>query len=625
MVDAAPAGLRPRGVLTAPRTDSRLPRPAEPGALARPAWFGGQARPLFGWWHVPQLRSATSARAVVVMAPALARERLSADYSWRLLAEAIAELGFAVLRFDFSSTGDSAGAASDHDLVGCWKRDIVTALDTARTATAGPVVLLGHRVGGTLAADAARAGNPIDALVLWDPVLRGKRYLRELRAQQLLAVPGAEMDPASCWADVPGEDLSTETAAGIATLNLLSGPAPDAWTAQTLVLARAGAGAENTFQPLLDRLPDATLISTDGQAELLNLDPIAAVPAYDAVGQIVGWLDSAFDDTTHPVEVSGPTATATLAVSAGGSSEAGPNRPVSSIVERAGYFCAGRIFGIVSEPASFEPGSPEPETVLLLSAGLEVHTGPGRLWVDLARGWAARGLRVVRCDFPGLGESAAAPGAAPRSVYEASAIDDVVALVRELDPEDPGSVVLLGMCSGAYNGLEAVARLKTRRLIALAFGWWLVPAEFRRDERTDPRRALYRSGLSALRLLVAGSAGRRFLQKHPERLWLVGSRARLASPLRPFRKVVDAGTDVTMVLGPSDLEHFTQQPGRLDRLLTRPGFALEFVPGLDHGLLSGDPRRRARQFLVDHLAGTAAASVPPPRPVASELSSLASR
>ena len=612
MVDAALTGLGsslPSGTSAAthpvrPRSGdpSAVPAPdSESGtALARPSWFGPAERPLFGWWHVPASRTA---RATVVMASATARERLAADYSWRLLASRLADAGFAVLRFDFSSTGDSAGTGEDPELLTAWKIDVAIALESARLASEAPLVLLGHRLGATIATAAAReAGIDLDAMILWDPVVRGKRYLRELQAQQMLAVPGGETDPTSGWADVPGDDLSSATAAAISRLDLLAGgPLP---TPRALVLARAG--AEAAALPLVDGVPGGMVEGVTQQAELLNLDPILAVHAYEAVDLAARWADEALGTPRHPVDApSVPATRLTVDRWASGGRPASDGQPDRhEIVERAGFLGNGRIFTIESEPAH----GPVGDTVLMLSAGVELHTGPARLWVDLARQWAAYGMRVVRCDMPGLGESPAESGSAPQSVYEAAAIDDVEALIRELDPADPGRVVLLGMCSGAYNGLEAGARIGTRRQIALAFGWWLVPAELRAGRPLDRRRKQYRSGLAGMRLLMAVAAGRRLFVDHPERLWLVGSASSVAAPMRPFRRAVAAGADITMVMGPSDVRHFAPQKRRLRRLCARPGFQLHSIDGLDHGLLSGAPRRVARRQIFDQLLPAAPVS-----------------
>ena len=45
--------------------------------------------------------------------------------------------------------------------------------------------------------------------------------------------------------------------------------------------------------------------------------------------------------------------------------------------------------------------------------------GPHRLYVPLARDWAARGHHVLRYDLGGIGDSAPPPGAADNIAYPA--------------------------------------------------------------------------------------------------------------------------------------------------------------------------------------------------------------
>jgi hypothetical protein len=110
---------------------------------------------------------------------------------------------------------------------------------------------------------------------------------------------------------------------------------------------------------------------------------------------------------------------------------------------------------------------------------------------------------------------------------------------------------------------------------------------------------MYRSGLARLRPMMAVETGRRMLVEHAERVWLVGTAARLTAPLRPFRRLAAAGTAIRLVMGPSDLRHFTPQPRQLRRLCSRPNVRLDDIAGLDHGLLAGDARRVARRVIFD--------------------------
>jgi alpha-beta hydrolase superfamily lysophospholipase len=539
----------------------------------RPTWFGRDGS-LFGWWHLP---ASGEARATIVMASSLARERLAADLSWRLLAATLAGAGFAVLRFDFTATGDSSGQGDSPGLVKQWHDDLLTAVAEARAASAAPVILLGHRVGATLAVRAVREGLSVDGMVLWDPVKTGKLYLRELSAQQTLAVTERErLTPFAShkWADIPGDNLTTETTADLSLLALRADqPIP---VEPLLILARPVASILKTFAD------QHAVRGTAGLEEMLNLNPMLAQTANEPIAETIEWLDANVANTAHPVE---PSDSPSTALQHGG----------HQLVEHARSF-AGGMFGIVTERADATANAaPQPETVLLLSASVEAHTGPARLWVELARDWASMGLRVVRCDLPGLGESLPSPGAKEQIVYAPTAIDDVDRLVRALNPQDPAAVTLVGMCSGGYNALEVATRLKSRKLILFAFGWWLVPAEFAEGRGPDPARKAFLSALCLLRPLLYTRIGRRMLVSHARGFWLTGSKLRLTAPLRPFLRMLNAGTEVTMLLGAADTAHFTKQPRSLARIRRRPGFRLETFEGLDHALLNSEPRRRAAE------------------------------
>jgi pimeloyl-ACP methyl ester carboxylesterase len=103
----------------------------------------------------------------------------------RQLAARLAKEGTAVLRFDYTGAGDSAGDNEAGD-VETWLGDVGAAVDEARRgAGVSRVTLLGLRFGATLAALAAAARDDVERLVLWEPVEQGASYLEAGRAEQL--------------------------------------------------------------------------------------------------------------------------------------------------------------------------------------------------------------------------------------------------------------------------------------------------------------------------------------------------------------------------------------------------------------------------------------------------------
>lgn len=110
-------------------------------------------------------------------------EASRAHRSYRVLATQLERAGYAVLRFDYSGTGDSLGD-SRAATVDAWVGDITAAAERLRTATgASRITLVGLRFGAALAAMASARGLRARHLLLWDPVVDGAAYLRELVAQ----------------------------------------------------------------------------------------------------------------------------------------------------------------------------------------------------------------------------------------------------------------------------------------------------------------------------------------------------------------------------------------------------------------------------------------------------------
>ncbi len=128
--------------------------------------------------HVQKLRPRSTA---VLLCNPFGEEAVRAHRIYRVLAMQLERAGYAALRFDYASTGDSLGPSEDAS-VERWLADIGAAADWLLQASgATRVVLVGLRLGGSLALLAAARGilRPRH-VVLWDPVVDGRAYLHEL-------------------------------------------------------------------------------------------------------------------------------------------------------------------------------------------------------------------------------------------------------------------------------------------------------------------------------------------------------------------------------------------------------------------------------------------------------------
>jgi pimeloyl-ACP methyl ester carboxylesterase len=144
----------------------------------KPFFFGSSRRPLFGLYQGAQ---GTPARDVgVLLCNPFGHEAVRAHRAYRQLAALLARSRFHVLRFDYFGTGDSAGR-EDEGRVAQWLEDVQAAADELRDMTGVErLACVGLRLGATLAALAARGRADVEHLVLWDPVVNGASYVREL-------------------------------------------------------------------------------------------------------------------------------------------------------------------------------------------------------------------------------------------------------------------------------------------------------------------------------------------------------------------------------------------------------------------------------------------------------------
>lgn len=156
--------------------------------------FGPPARRLFGIFHPPI--EDIAAKPGVVLCNAFGQEAIRAQRMMRVLGERLARNGHPVLRFDYFGTGDSLGDDIDGELDG-WALDVLEA-DRELRAASGTLqtTWIGMRLGGTIALRAA-AQSPVGLarLMLWDPVLDGRRYLEHLRQRHVATLEAAYSVP----------------------------------------------------------------------------------------------------------------------------------------------------------------------------------------------------------------------------------------------------------------------------------------------------------------------------------------------------------------------------------------------------------------------------------------------
>lgn len=137
------------------------------------------ARSLFAVYQPPP--GGLPPRAGVTLLYPVGDEYVRFHRAIRQLAIRLNRAGFGVLRVDYFGTGDSSGDLTDARMAD-WIADVRAAVAATRErAGTQDVIGFGLRLGASLLAlAAADASLALSGAVLWDPVVNGAAYLREL-------------------------------------------------------------------------------------------------------------------------------------------------------------------------------------------------------------------------------------------------------------------------------------------------------------------------------------------------------------------------------------------------------------------------------------------------------------
>jgi len=411
-----------------------------------PCYFGDPTLAQFGWFH----EAARPGRPAVVLCPPYGLETLSAHRALRELALRLASAGYPTLRFDYVSTGDSAGADMDDvDAVPVLCDSIHRAIDAARARFgASEVVVVGIRLSTLLAAAVAGSRDDVCGLVAIAPPPSGRAYIRESRMfgggtqrgdsgyTGLVMPEGFRISDASC-ASISALKWPTALPVGLRAGFVVDRDDIPAGTACAEALSQAGVACRYEVLP--------------GVPGMLATPYEAIVPAL-IIDAVLGWMNASFASAQPSARPAG--------ASSGAAPDAGiaatarlSGRADSTILERPlriGSHPA--ISGILSEPANPTAMGDRRQGLLVLD-----RVGTGRMWVHLARRRAERGDVVVRVNLAGTGDSELRPGRDDMHMYDeenASDVAKVVAWMRAHLAIERCAVV--GLCAGAYHALNAI-------------------------------------------------------------------------------------------------------------------------------------------------------------------------
>ena len=396
----------------------------------------------FGWFHA----AARPARGIgVVLCRPMGYEAICAYPTYTRLAEKLATSGFDVLRFDYHGTGDSAGSDTDPDRVSAWIDSTVAAThELQRLSGVARLALFGVRLGATLAVQAAARMGGVESLVMWAPCVTGRTFARELRAASASRARPDQKQGAAAGGDM--EALSyTYTAQTLHDLNHLDCQRLDFQPAtRVLIIDRDDMPVEGPLPALYSAMGMETSYRMLRGYAAMMAEPHQEVLQHNTLDQIVAWLSAAPQPQAALLDACADEVTGDV------------HSILPGVRETSVAFGPSKsLFGILTEPNEVSASDPRSATVILmLNTGCIYRIGPARLYVKMARSWAASGYRAFRFDLNGIGDSKPVTGLEGISIYARDSTPDVKAAIDYLVARGCCRVFVMGICSGSYVAFE---------------------------------------------------------------------------------------------------------------------------------------------------------------------------
>jgi len=602
-----------------------------PAARPKPVYLPGND-PSFGFFHA--VEEGSGRVTAVLMCPPFGWEDVCSYRSRRDWAVHLAEAGCPTLRMDLPGTGDSGGSPRDPDRLTAWTDATGVAAAWLRARTrCDRLAAIGISLGGLVICRAIASGAPIDEVVLWAVPSRGRRFIRELRT--FASLQDAHIEPPQEPAHEPAHEpphepphepagtgppaddstapggfvLSGETVRALEQLDLVALPFPEGRLRRALLLGRDGIEVDTRLRSHLEEIGTAVDVARGAGYGAMMAGPEQALAPTRVFAQVDAWLRAtAGDGSGAPGAASQAPGTASRgdgALEAVELTVAGTRVRETPLTVDQPF---GQLFGILTEPAE----APAAELcALMLNAGAIRRIGPNRMWVEIARRWAARGVSTLRLDIEGLGD---ADGDASRftevaEFYVPELVDQVLATLDVLATRGPyRRFVLSGLCSGAYWSFHGA--LRDERVVAAlmlnprAMFWnpsLGVVRGFRRGllRRSSWHRVL-RGEVPLTQVVALAEKTPVALASFPRRT-LARRRARrlggdeLDDALDQLR---EAGKHILFAFSENEpLYEELEREGHWDRRDHWPNVTFEFIPGRDHTLRPIESQRRAHELL----------------------------
>jgi predicted alpha/beta hydrolase len=548
--------------------------------VAEAIWFGDE-HALAGFVHHPDRPTGRG----VLICPPFGYEATCAYRTLRRLGDRLAASGNLVLRFDYEGTGASAGTGTDADQLERWIGSVVAGVAELRRRGVARPAIVGLRLGASLAAAAASSEHDLGPIVLWEPILSGRQFYRELRAQTAITAGGALGDGAL---NAFGHQVPRAVASTLRAWTPFAGRSLDS----EVLVVRSPRNGESADQPgeLEHVRPKPTVVEVAGIQDLLEPSAEEALVPNAILDVICDWLAS------RPVP-SEPGVRAAASPAPPRSIGRGPVRTfdgeLGPVTEEIVRIAPRDLYGVLTTPADRSPVGP---AFLFVNNGVAPASGPARAWVTFSRALAADGFPSLRLDFSGIGESPARSTSyrGRLTPFPRTAGRDLLAAVDFLRDRGFDKVIVVGLCSGAQMAIRTAAFAgSVDAIFAINVQLSDLP-----DIGVGPQvRRLW--GLTARPMSKVPVW--QLACRIPERVWVVLDRLWLfPAPSRFLSRAIARGTRVHLVYaadaaGLRDIR--ARDSAATQQLIDSGQIASTIVDGLDHSMFDLAQRRHVFELL----------------------------
>jgi alpha/beta superfamily hydrolase len=252
----------------------------------------------------------------------------------------------------------------------------------------------------------------------------------------------------------------------------------------------------------------------------------------------------------------------------------------------------GRIFGVIAAPAA--PGASPELGLVLVNSGSIRRTGPNRMWVEVARRWAARGVPTLRLDVEGIGDADGewTKYADTADLYRGDLEDQVMAAVDDLAARGVARrFAVVGLCSGAYWAFHALRRhdrISAGLLLNLFVFFWNADRAEMKDVPRAGRLVSPRFWLRVIRGQANAARIRAFLRwaiRSPTKAWgrMARRRADVGRIDAALTGLREQEKRAVLLLSPEEpLWGHLEADGLLERMDEWPNVELRTIEPVDH-------------------------------------------